>query len=235
MNILITGAGRGIGFQAAFQLAQAGHTVIAASRNVSRLNTLRSQIQEIDPRHLIDTIPLDLEEDDSIRDFIPRLQSLVTHLDVVIHNAGMLVNKPFETITAVELQRVYTVNVLGPFRLTQALLPMLGGQERSHIVFIGSMGGVQGSAKFPGLSAYSSSKSAVTGLTEVLAEELKEKNIAVNGLALGAAQTEMLADAFPGYQAPLTASQMAQFIGWFAVNGQLYFNGKMLPVSLSTP
>jgi NAD(P)-dependent dehydrogenase (short-subunit alcohol dehydrogenase family) len=97
------------------------------------------------------------------------------------------------------------------------------------------MGGVQGSSKFPGLSAYSSSKSALSGLTECLAEELKTKNIAVNCLALGAVQTEMLAKAFPGYKAPVTPSQMAEFICDFALKGQHFFNGKIIPVSSSTP
>jgi NAD(P)-dependent dehydrogenase (short-subunit alcohol dehydrogenase family) len=97
------------------------------------------------------------------------------------------------------------------------------------------MGGFQGSAKFKGLSAYSSSKSALAGLTECLAEELKEKNIAVNCLAIGAVQTEMLNKAFPGYQAPLKANEMAAFISEFAVNGHKYFNGKIIPVSSSTP
>jgi NAD(P)-dependent dehydrogenase (short-subunit alcohol dehydrogenase family) len=97
------------------------------------------------------------------------------------------------------------------------------------------MGGVQGSAKFPGLAAYSSSKAALANLSELLAEELKEKNIRVNCLALGAAQTEMLETAFPGYKAPVTAAEMAQWVGWFAINGHRFFNGKVLPVALSTP
>ena len=105
----------------------------------------------------------------------------------------------------------------------------------SHIVNIGSMGGFQGSAKFKGLSLYSAAKGAVAVLTESMAEEFKERGIKVNALALGAVQTEMLASAFPGYKAPLTAGQMAEFIADFALNGHKYFNGKILPVSLSTP
>ena len=97
------------------------------------------------------------------------------------------------------------------------------------------MGGFQGSTKFAGLSAYSSSKSALSGLTECLAEELKDRNIAVNCLALGAVQTEMLGKAFPGYKAPLSAAKMAEFICEFALTGQLFFNGKIIPVSSTTP
>jgi NAD(P)-dependent dehydrogenase (short-subunit alcohol dehydrogenase family) len=72
-------------------------------------------------------------------------------------------------------------------------------------------------------------------LTECLAEEFKEKNIAFNCLALGAVQTEMLVEAFPGYKAPLTAEEMAEFIMSFSLDGQKYLNGKIIPVSMSTP
>jgi NAD(P)-dependent dehydrogenase (short-subunit alcohol dehydrogenase family) len=111
----------------------------------------------------------------------------------------------------------------------------MGKKNKAHIVNISSMGGFQGTSKFPGLSAYSSSKAALSGLTECLAEELKDKNIAVNCLAIGAVQTEMLAKAFPGYKAPLSAKQMAEFICNFSLTGHLYFNGKIIPVSSTTP
>ena len=97
------------------------------------------------------------------------------------------------------------------------------------------MGGFQGSAKFAGLSAYSSSKAAVVGLTECLAEELKDKDIFVNCLAIGAVQTEMLSEAFPGYEAPVSPKQMAEYIFDFAIKGSQFYNGKILPVSSSTP
>ena len=100
---------------------------------------------------------------------------------------------------------------------------------------ISSMGGIQGSAKFPGLAAYSSSKGAVITLTELLAEEYKETGPAFNALALGAVQTEMLEAAFPGYQAPVSAAEMAKYIGDFALTGHHYYNGKVLQVSKTTP
>lgn len=92
-----------------------------------------------------------------------------------------------------------------------------------------------GSAKFAGLSAYSSSKGAIITLNELLAEEYKDKGIAFNTLALGAVQTEMLEEAFPGYKAPVSASQMATYIKEFSLSGNQFYNGKVLPVSASTP
>ncbi|MGL4597853.1 MAG: SDR family NAD(P)-dependent oxidoreductase [Bacteroidia bacterium] len=234
-TILITGAARGIGAALCRQLSTQGHRIIAVSRNVEKLKKLQSEIAEHNPQHQIEIIPFDLEAPEMIPAFIDRIKAYCSSIDVLIHNAGMLVNKPFNTISGEELQRVYQVNVFGPFALTQALYPYLRQAGGAHIIGISSMGGVQGSAKFAGLTAYSSSKAAMAGWCEVLAEEWKEEQIKVNCLALGAAQTEMLEEAFPGYKAPLTAEDMANYISWFALNGHLYFNGKILPVAVSTP
>ncbi|MCA6363336.1 MAG: SDR family oxidoreductase [Bacteroidetes bacterium] len=236
MNILITGASKGIGAQLAAQLAAQGHNVIAASRNITGLRRLTAEIDGNTPGAAIHTLPLDLTDHYSANSFSERIGTIVPHLDVLINNAGALLNKPFTEITHEELTHIYQVNVFGPFRLMQLMLPLLDAAPgKAHIVNISSMGGVQGSAKFPGLSAYSSSKAALANLSELLAEEFKSYNISVNCLALGAAQTEMLENAFPGYQAPLSAAEMAEYVGWFALNGHKYFNGKILPVALSTP
>jgi len=103
------------------------------------------------------------------------------------------------------------------------------------VVTISSMGGIQGSMKFAGLAAYSSSKGAVITLSELLAEEYKEQGIAFNVLALGAVNTEMLQEAFPGYEAPISAAEMADYIANFALIGNKYHNGKVIQVSSSTP
>lgn len=227
MNVIITGASRGIGFELAQRFLKDGDTVFCLTRNLEPLKSIT---------HVnLKTISTDLTSQNSMNEAVSFIKNAVTHIDCIIHNAGSLVNKPYEAISYDELQKVYQVNVFAPYYLTQQLLPVLGKVSKSHIITISSMGGFQGSAKFPGLSAYSSSKSAIAGLTECLAEELKEKNISVNCLAIGAVQTEMLAEAFPGYQAPLTPIQMAEYIFDFAKKGHNYYNGKILPVSSSTP
>jgi NAD(P)-dependent dehydrogenase (short-subunit alcohol dehydrogenase family) len=156
-------------------------------------------------------------------------------VDVLLNNAGMLLNKPFRELTANDWERTFATNVFGVVELVRMLLPYLEKSKYAHIVNIGSMGGFQGSSKFPGLAAYSASKAAVANLTECLAEELKPQNIAVNCLAFGAVQTEMLEAAFPGYRAPLSSIEMAEWVAWFCVNGHRFFNGKILPVSITTP
>jgi len=152
---------------------------------------------------------------------------------VLINNAGKLINKPFLKFEPSDFDDIFNVNVKGLFFLTQALFPMMN--KGGHIVNIGSIGGSVGSSKYPGLSAYSASKGAVAILTEVLAEEFKEAEISVNCLALGSVQTEMFQKAFPGAKALQDPQQMANFIADFAVNGQKYFNGKVIPVARSVP
>ena len=174
-----------------------------------------------------------MSEEQSLPIFAEQLQKEGIKIDALIHNAGMLLNKPFSETTTADFESIYRVNVFGLAALTRLLLPSI--EPKGHIVSISSMGGLTSSAKFPGLAAYSSSKGAVSILTELLAEEYKETGPAFNALALGAVQTEMLAQAFPGFQAPVTAEEMATYILKFALEGQQFFNGKVLPVSATTP
>jgi len=222
-NIIITGTSRGIGYSLALQFADAGYNVLALSRKTP---------QALLEHPNITCLSVDLAEGDTkaVSKFIKNTWQRV---DVVIHNAGALMLKPFEQITAAEFEYIYKVNVFGVAALNRTVLPFM--QAGGHVVTISSMGGVQGTMKFGGLAAYSSSKGAVTIMSELLAEEYKEKGIAFNVLALGAVNTEMLQEAFPGYEAPLSAAEMADYIYNFALSGNKYFNGKVLQVSSSTP
>jgi 3-oxoacyl-[acyl-carrier protein] reductase len=232
MLILITGASKGIGYEMVKHFSQnSSNLIIAVSRNIDSLSKLVKEKNT----HGILPIKADITNSLHLKKIVSTVMLLGLHLDILINNAGELVNKPFEKITIKELQSVYNTNVFAPFQLIQLLLPLLQSKNKSHIVNIGSMGGFQGSAKFAGLSAYSSSKTALSGLTECLAEELKSKNISVNCLALGAVQTEMLSKAFPKYKAPIKAKEMAEFICSFALTGHAYFNGKIIPVSSTNP
>lgn len=226
-QVVITGASRGIGFETVRQFLGQGHRVFCLTRNIDALADIRHE-------NLL-VCATDLTSVESMNAAIAFVRAHTQHIDILIHNAGSLVNQPYEQIRYADLERVYKVNVFAPYYLTQQLLPLMGIHGRTHVIHISSMGGFQGSAKFPGLTAYSSSKAAVAGLTECLAEELKDRNVSVNCLAIGAVQTEMLAEAFPGYVAPLTPLQMAEYIFEFALKGHQYYNGKILPVSSSTP
>ncbi len=224
-NIIITGASRGIGYEMAQLFAKQGHNVLALSRNEQPIVALEDQ-------HIV-AFPFDISNPQDLQAMEDYIKTTWGHVDILINNAGKLLNKPFNELTTADFEAVYQVNVFGVAEITRRVLPYM--QSGSHVVTISSMGGIQGSMKFPGLAAYSSSKGAVITLSELLAEEYKESGIAFNVLALGAVQTEMLEEAFPGYQAPLSAIEMATYIQEFSLTGNRFYNGKVLEVSSSTP
>ncbi len=224
-RIIVTGTSRGIGFELVQILAGEGHQVLALSRNDQR-------VAELDNPN-INSFSFDItkrEDWDRVKQFIEKEWQAV---DVLINNAGKLLNAPFLETSIAALRDVYEVNIIGVFGLLQKIVPFMG--SKGHVVNISSMGGIQGSMKFPGLAAYSSSKGALITLTELLAEEFKETGPSFNVLALGAVQTEMLEEAFPGYKAPVTALEMAAYISNFALKGHHFYNGKVMQVSKTTP
>ena len=223
-NVIITGTSRGIGYELALQFANAGHQVLAISRKIPQIL--------IDNKN-ITCLSVDLASEDHLQKVSNFLSSTWEKVDIIIHNAGSLLLKPFGETTSQEFENIYKVNVFGVANLTRISLSYL--QKGSHVVTISSMGGIQGSMKFAGLSAYSSSKGAVITLSELLAEEYKERGISFNVLALGSVNTEMLQEAFPGYEAPLSATEMADYIFNFALTGNKFYNGRVLQVSTSTP
>lgn len=233
MNIVVTGVSSGLGFEIVLEfIRKTEHKVVAVSRNAEKLRRLLEIARGLNPECQLIPVSFDLVHDDIavLEDFI--LRSLGT-VDVLINNAGQLVNRAFMKTTAEDFSRMLHANVLSHFMLSRALVPFMirGG----HIVNIGSMGGYQGSVKFPGLSAYSSSKAALHVLTECMAVELAEYQVKVNCLALGSVQTEMLEEAFPGYQSPVMAFEMGAYVADFALNASRFFNGKIIPVSVTTP
>ncbi|MCF6133120.1 SDR family NAD(P)-dependent oxidoreductase [Flavobacterium wongokense] len=223
-NVIITGTSRGIGYELALQFAKAGHQVLAISRKTP---------QALIENPNITCLSVDLSKESDLKNVEDFLSQTWKKVDIIIHNAGSLVNKPFAQTSIEDFENVYKVNVFGVANLTRICLSFL--QNGSHVVSISSMGGIQGSMKFAGLSAYSSSKGALITLSELLAEEYKEQGIAFNVLAIGAVNTEMLNEAFPGYQAPISAKEMADYIFNFALTGNKYQNGKVIQVSSSTP
>ncbi|MEN9988719.1 MAG: hypothetical protein RLZZ585_1758 [Bacteroidota bacterium] len=225
-HIVVIGASRGIGAALVKHFARnPEHQVYAFARNIERM---KAHFKEEN----VQCFPLDLES--NIREQLEAISEQLPCIDVLIENAGFLVNKPFPELTHEDISASYQVNVIGVMENIQCFLPKLN-PKGSHIVNISSMGGFQGSMKFAGLAAYSTSKAALCSFTELFAEEYKETTIKMNCLCLGAVQTEMLEQAFPGYQAPLTPEQMATFIADFSLNAHQYLNGKIIPVSLTNP
>jgi 3-oxoacyl-[acyl-carrier protein] reductase len=228
LNIIITGTSGGIGFELTRLFVQhPAARVIAISRDITSLEIFS---------HYENFRGLSMDISESVNYL--KLDHLVSNffgspVNILINNAGNLINKSFHECTEQDYDDIFNTNVKGVILLIHRLFPLLSNP--SHIVNITSMGGFQGSVKFPGLALYSASKGALSILTECLAEEFKPAGISVNALALGAVDTPMLRKAFPGYQPPVSAEKMAAFIKEFALTGNSYFNGKIIPVSSSVP
>lgn len=227
-TILITGASRGIGYETALKLASENHSVIATARSEDELNQLANTAH---PGKIIPVVA-DLTVEEDIQKLADATSSFKT-LDGLINNAGAVHKEDFMDTDISIFQKLMDVNVIGIVRLIKALKPMM--KKDSHIVNISSMSGYQGSLKFGGLSAYGAAKAAVVGLSEVLSAEFAEEGIAVNCLCLGAVQTEMFSEAFPGFEAPVSSQQMGSYIANFVLTGHQFYNGKVLPVALNDP
>jgi short-subunit dehydrogenase len=237
MVVIITGASRGIGFETAKYFARMKNTeVFALSRNKAGLGQLASECAGLNKSSRV--YPLVFDLDDFLENpgsILKRLPGEIRHIDILINNAGLLIRKPFLETGLDEIGQLFRINFYAPAMLIRQLLPLMGGRHPSHVVNISSIGGFQGSMKFPGIAYYSASKAALACLTECLSEEFRDTQVVFNCLALGSVQTEMLEEAFPGYKAPLQPEEMAEFIGHFALTAHKQMRGKVVPVSVTNP
>lgn len=224
---IVTGASRGIGREICKVLAENGHQAVAIARSENPLKKLAGTHANIS------AMPADLTDPEAINRLVNQLTEEFSGIDILVNNAGALINKSFTELTLEDWRSQFESNVVSAINITKQLLPHFNND--AHIVNISSMGGFQGSAKFPGLAAYSVSKGALSILTECLAVELSDKNIKANALCLGAVQTKMLEEAFPGIEAPVTANEMGNYVANFALDGSAFYNGRILPVSLEDP
>jgi len=229
MNIIVNGGTKGIGKEVVILLAQdKNNRILVTGRNEKLLNSLAKRFQNVI------TLPIDLSEFDVNEEFFRNsVCNSFKKVDILVNMAGLLVAKEFLKVTSPEARRMMETNFFGPASVIRVLKPFM--PKGSHIVNISSMGGFQGSIKYEGLSYYSASKAALACLSECLASEFSESGVSVNCLALGSVQTEMLSQAFPGYKAPVSSKEMAEFICGFALTGHKFINGKVIPVAINNP
>jgi len=230
--IIVTGASRGVGRETAHELAMVhGRTVIAIARDAEKLETLR--VGTADGPGRVEPLAIDLADEQALTYVREQLNG--RRVIGMVNATGLLIKRTFGEWTAADAQRLFHLNAVVPLLLAQGLQTELAGDPPAHIVNIGSMGGFQGSVKFPGLALYSASKAALANLTECMAEEFKDRGVRCNCLCIGAVDTDMLREAFPGYRAPVSPAQMGAYVARFLLEGHNFFNGKVLPVALSTP
>ena len=232
-KIIVTGAGRGIGLEIVKDLLSSpeNHKVIAISRHTGDIEDWKERQSDLEKR--LSICKMDLM--DASYNVLGDLLQEWGVVDVLINNAGQLINKGFDQLSDADWEQMLHVNLLSAVRMTRFVLPYLLQSNISHVVHIGSMGGYQGSSKFPGLSAYSVAKGGLAILSECLAAEYGGQGLKSNCLCLGAVNTDMLQQAFPGYTAPVESDTMASFIASFALQQYKVMNGQVIPVTLGNP
>lgn len=199
-TILVTGAGDGIGRQAALHYAKYGATVILLGKTVAKLESVYDEIinnQGNEPA----IVPLDLQGATAqhYRDMANTISDQFGCLDGLLHNASLLGHLgPFSQISEQDWQNVLQVNVTSQFLMTQALLGVLQKAQQSSVIFTTSSVGIKGRAYW---GPYSISKFATQGMMEVLADEYENSNIRFNCINPGATKTAMRAKAYPAENA----------------------------------
>ena len=225
---VITGGAQGFGLEIAKNFLLSGAKVYIWDIDKSELEKASKLLNNENLKYNI----VDVTKFDEIKKTVDEIIKS-NKIDILINNAGYLVNKPFNETTLEDFQTVYSTNVFSVAMLIKNTIDFM--ESGSNVLNISSIGGIQGSVKFPGLSAYSSSKGALNILTEMLAEEYKDRGIHFNSLALGSVQTKMLEKAFPNFTASTSALEMAEYIYNFSTNGYRLMNGKVISVSSTTP
>jgi len=231
MNIIVNGASKGIGRALVLRMAaDKDKQIIATGRNESMLRELQMECLNGNVTYMKMDITEMNKEMEVIRD---QIFNRFSSVDILINLSGSLIVSDFMKLSDNDSRNMMETNFFGPVTFIKLVVPLM--PAGSHIVNISSMGGFQGSSKYRGLAVYSASKAALSCFSECLAVELSESGISVNCLALGSVQTGMFEKAFPGFKAPVSPEGMAEFISYFAVNGNKFFNGKVLPVAVNNP
>ncbi|KQT54524.1 3-oxoacyl-ACP reductase [Aureimonas sp. Leaf454] len=186
-SVVVTGAGSGIGLSATRRLLAAGWHVVAADRDADALRRLGEERIEGSERLVLH--PLDVTDEGAIARLAELCSGHVAPLRALVNSAGIGANARFADTTTEMFRRIYEINVVGAFALSQALAPLLAASGGGSIVHIASVSGIMGNV---GRSAYGASKGALVTLTKIMAVELAEQSIRVNAVAPGPIETPMV-------------------------------------------
>lgn len=192
---MITGAGRGIGRAIAVALARCGLRCVLTARTPEGLAETAAQIRDDGGEACV--FVADLLDPSAPTEIVAEAVWHYGQIDVLVHNAGMLLVKPFQETTLEEFDRMMTVNLRAPYALTQAALPYLTASPAGTVVHIASSAGKR---FYAGQSAYCASKHGLLGLSKVLAAELREVGVRVHAICPGGVATEMTTSQRPDWQ-----------------------------------
>ena len=208
---LITGGGRGIGAATAEALARKGAEVIVASRTEAELTATVAALRAAGLKTSL--IVLDVADDAAVAAAFSRIAREFGRLDILVNNAALLLSGPFAEMAMSDWDRLLAVNLRGAVLCARQAFRLMRDSGGS-IVNVSSLGGLSGTDKFPGYTAYTVSKFAITGLTEALAAEGRECHIRVNGVAPGAVDTVMLRQAAPHLRTCTGPADIAKVIAF---------------------
>lgn len=181
---VITGSSTGFGRLLAEEVLKSGDNVVATARKVEQV----ADLERKDPDHAL-ALPLDVTNQQQVDDAVAATLKRFGRVDVLVNNAGYGVTGAIEEVSDAELEPMYATNVFGLLRVTRAFLPQLRKQRSGHILNISSIGGLTAA---PGWGLYQSTKFAVEGLSEALAQEVAPLGIRVTIIEPGPFRTDFL-------------------------------------------
>lgn len=211
----MTGAGRGVGRATALALAAAGARVAICARTADEVAETAALIRAAGGDVLAVTV--DVADEAGVEAFVARIGAEWGRLDILINCAAILATSPFAALDTATWDRVLAVNLRGAFLCARAAFQAMAAGEGGQILLIGSLSGVRGPEKFPGLAAYNVSKAGVLALSEILAVEGRPHGIRVNCVSPGAVDTAMLRQAGHGLKAGVTPEQVGAFLAWLCL------------------
>ncbi len=210
---IITGSGRGIGASTAEVLAESGAKVVLTSRSISQLQEVSERIEKHFGKNHCLIFAGDIGDEDFVSHLFQEVEKQWGAIDILINNAATLEMGDFPDFKTESWDETMRVNLRGPFLCSRfAFQAMIRSKRGGCIVNLSSLGGIKGTEKFPGLSAYTVSKHGIVGLTESLAVEGKKHNIRVNCVAPGAVETTMLKKAAPFLKTKTKPEDIAKII-----------------------
>lgn len=216
---LVTGASKGIGYEIARQLAGRGFHVLLTARNAK---AGEKAAKEISATGKCSFIEMDVADVNSIRDAAAATKRLTKHIDVIVNNAGVLLDNDIALLDASPelVEETMHTNAFGPLYVVQNFLPLLGSGSR--VINVTSGGGLISEGVAGWAPVYCASKTALNGITMQLAHALRSKKISVNAMCPGWVRTDM-----GGRSAPRTVAQGAETAVWLATEAPANVSGKV--------
>jgi NAD(P)-dependent dehydrogenase (short-subunit alcohol dehydrogenase family) len=184
--VIITGASAGIGRATAHAFAQAGARVVLVARRAEPLAAVKAELAQY--RGEVLAVPADVTCDEALEQLVETALQAFGRIDVLVNNAGISRGGPFTGLPADDLQQLLLINVYGPLRLAQLVLPAMLRQHGGHIVNVSSMAGLLGA---PGLAAYNATRSAIIAFSDSLRREVQGSGIYVSAVLPSWTRTPM--------------------------------------------